>query len=58
MSRRATESRSALEETNKWASSSTRPKARSKREGEVDEAKGKVKGVVEDVKQAVKDAVK
>jgi uncharacterized protein YjbJ (UPF0337 family) len=29
-----------------------------KREGKVDEAKGKVKGVVEDVKHAVKDAVK
>jgi uncharacterized protein YjbJ (UPF0337 family) len=29
-----------------------------KREGQVDEAKGKVKGVTEDVKHAVKDAVK
>jgi uncharacterized protein YjbJ (UPF0337 family) len=29
-----------------------------KREGKVDEAKGKVKGAVEDAKQAVKDAVK
>ncbi len=29
-----------------------------KREGEVDEAKGKVKGAVEDVKHAVKEAVK
>jgi uncharacterized protein YjbJ (UPF0337 family) len=28
------------------------------REGEVDEAKGKVKGAVEDVKHAVKDASK
>jgi uncharacterized protein YjbJ (UPF0337 family) len=29
-----------------------------KREGRVDEAKGRVKGAVEDVKHAVKDAVK
>lgn len=29
-----------------------------KREGEVDELKGKVKGAAEDVKHAIKDAVK